>query len=152
MSNPVQSKILVLNNELNKINSSLQNIMIAIEKGIINSTTQSRMQELEQQKEEIEKQIIIENSKHYTEISEKEIKLYFKEALQLKPRLLVNCLIKTVKAYDDKIEVILNSPLKTGPELNQDLFFVISENMSILKPKHRILMVNIWIQYTKCNF
>ena len=119
--------------------------MIAIENGIINSTTQSRMQELERQKDEIDKQIIIESSKHYAEISEKEIRLFFKEALQLKPKLLVNCLIKTVKIYDDKIEIILNSPLKTGPETNRDLFFVISENMAILKPKHCIFMVNIWI-------
>lgn len=45
------------------------------------------------------------------------------QALQLEARLLIDCLVKEIILYDDKIEIKLNSPLPPAPlETNQRLF------------------------------
>lgn len=61
--------------------TTLENIMRAIEQGIINKTTNKRMQELEEQIEEIERMIIIEKSKTTIKITEEEIRKFYKKAL-----------------------------------------------------------------------
>ena len=128
-----QNTIILLKNELTKIKTSLNNVMKAIENGIINSTTQSRMQELEQQQKEIEEQIIIEQSQMDNKISENELRKYFKDVVKLKIEPLIEILIKEIISYNDKINIVFNTPIKTSPDNNQDLFFLYSE----ITPKNR---------------
>ena len=49
---------------------TLNNIMLAVEQGVVNKTTNNRMKELEQQIEDIERQILVERSKTSIKISE----------------------------------------------------------------------------------
>jgi len=55
----------------------LANVMKAVEAGVVNKTTQARMQELEEQQSEIEKQMFIEKNKMLTEIPEEKIRDYY---------------------------------------------------------------------------
>ena len=55
----------------------MANVMKAVEAGVVNKTTQARMQELEEQQSEIEKQMFIEKNKMLTEIPEEKIRDYY---------------------------------------------------------------------------
>lgn len=95
--------------------TTLNNIMSAIEMGVINKTTNTRMKELENQIEDIERQILIEKSKASIRISEEDIRKYYQDALKEKPLVLINYLIKEIKLYNDKAEFTFNTPLRTSP-------------------------------------
>ena len=72
------------------------------------------MKELEEQLERLEKEILIERNKAGIKITEEEIRKYYKEALIKEPLVLINYLIKEIKLYNDKVEIILNSPIKSS--------------------------------------
>lgn len=88
----------------------LDNIMKAIEQGVVNNTTNKRMTELEKKLEDIERQIIVEKSKTNFKITKEDILNYFNDALKLEPQLLINYLVKQVILYDDKMKIYFNSP------------------------------------------
>ena len=56
----------------------LNNIMSAIEQGIINNTTNKRMKVLESSIEELDKQILIEKSKTRIKLSREDIQEFYK--------------------------------------------------------------------------
>ena len=97
--------------------------MSAVEQGLMNNTTIKRMNELESKLAELEKSILIEQSKDILQITEEDIKEFYIKALKLEPQMLINYLVKEIKAFDDKIEITFNSPLRTGPN-NQGLSFL----------------------------
>lgn len=43
-------------------------------------------------------------------------------ALKLEPKLLIDYLIKEIRFYDDKIEIIFINPIKISPDKNQSFF------------------------------
>lgn len=103
-----------LQKELRQVETSLNNIVAAIERGVISNTTTKRLQELEKQQENLQRQILIEKSKTTVRITEKEIRAYFEQALSLEPQMLINYLVKQIILYDDKMEIIFNSPMQDG--------------------------------------
>ena len=96
--------------------------MKAIEQGIINYTTNKRMKELENQLEDIDRQILVEKSKTAFKISKQVIKEFYIKALKLEPKLLIDYAIKEIQVYEDKLEIIFNSPIKRSPDENQGFF------------------------------
>jgi hypothetical protein len=133
----IVNKLMTLQNEEIKANStlslllkqqtavetSLNNLVAAIERGIMSNTTNKRLQELEAQQLELERQILIEKSKTQIKLSEQEIRQYFENALRLEPQMLISYLIKEIKLYDDKIEIYYNNPTRIGPDDSQGFFF-----------------------------
>lgn len=103
---------------------SLSNIMQAVENGLMNNTTNKRMNELENKIAELEKEILIEKTKATTILTEENIKLFYKKALQLNAEKMINYLVNHIKIYDDKIEITLNSPLNKNSETNQGSFLL----------------------------
>ena len=102
--------------EQTRVQTALNNIITAIEQGVLNHTTSTRMNELETQLSEIEKQILIERSKSSQHLSRDEIMKYYLDGLRLESKLLIECLIKEIIVYDDKVVIKFNSPTKTSPE------------------------------------
>ena len=113
------SSISALIKDKTQLKTSLNNIMKAIEQGVINKTTNQRMTELESQIEEIETKILIEKTKTEVQISETEMREFYAKALRLEPALLINTLIEQIKVYDDKIEIKFASPLFENPDKSQ---------------------------------
>ena len=70
--------------------------------------------------------IEIEKAKDKVLLTEKEIRMYYKQALLENPNILINYLVKHIKLYNDKIEFTFNTPLKASPN-NQDLPFFITQ-------------------------
>ena len=104
---------------------ALSNIVSAIENGVYNKTTQKRMQELETQIESLQSQIIVEKNKTVVRITEKDIRNNFKQALTLKPDMLIESFVQKIELFDDKIIIILNSPIQKSPD--DDRGFLICE-------------------------
>lgn len=78
--------------EKKQTDKSLNNLVSAIEQGIISSTTNKRLRELENRQAELETKIIIEKNKSAVTLTEKDIRQYYKELLELKPQLLIETL------------------------------------------------------------
>ena len=99
-----------LNKEKIETQKILDNIMKAVEQGVVNNTTNKRMTDLEKKLEDIERQIIVEKSKTNFKLTKEDILNYFNEALKLEPQLLINYLVKQIILYDDKMQIYFNSP------------------------------------------
>ena len=99
-----------LNKEKIETQKILDNILKAVEQGVVNNTTNKRMTELEKKLEDIERQIIVEKSKTNFKLTKEDILNYFNDALKLEPQLLINYLVKQIILYDDKMQIYFNSP------------------------------------------
>lgn len=125
---------------------TLNNIMLAVEQGIVNKTTNKRMKDLEQQIEDLERQILVEKSKTTTKITEDEIRKYYTEALKQKPLLLIDMLIKQIKLFNDKVEITFNSPTIKSPE-NQGSFLTLKTKMKKIiqnKPQPKYVDIKVY--------
>lgn len=97
-----------LKSDLQKVNTSIANIMSAIEKGIITDTTKQRLEELEISKKELQEKVIIEQSKERYELTKEDIQNFFKYTMKQCPNMAFELFIRFVKVYDNKIEIGIN--------------------------------------------
>ena len=109
--------------EQKQTENALNNIVSAIERGIVSNATNKRLNELETRLEELERQIIVERSKESVKLTEKDIKDFYEKALKLEPLMLINYLIKEIVVYEDKIHIIYKSPLNVSPDESQGFSF-----------------------------
>lgn len=109
----------------NKIDleTSLENVMKAVEKGVVTNSTTKRIQELEVKIEELERKILIEQSKTVVTITRDEIAKFVTAALQLEPRLLISTLIREIVIFNDKIEIYYNYSNGKDPDESRDFSF-----------------------------
>lgn len=110
------SVIAAMEKEIRQTETAISNIMAAIESGVFTGSTARRLKELESRQEELERQILIERSKQAVKLKESDIRKYYEQALRSEPQMLINFLIKEIILYDDKIEIYLNSPIRTNPD------------------------------------
>ena len=115
------SELKMLKDQKNKVDLALNNVMAAIERGIITNTTNKRMRELEKEQEELERKIIIEQARSTVFVPRELIEEYYKKALRLEPQLLINYLVKEVRLYNDYIEIIYNVPIEKVPDESRGL-------------------------------
>lgn len=102
------TSLTALKRDLPKVNTSIANIMSAIEKGIITDTTKQRLQELENAKKDLQEKVIIEQSKERYELTKEDIQNFFKYTIKQCPNMAFEFFIRFVKVYDNKIEIGIN--------------------------------------------
>lgn len=112
-----QSVLQLLERDREEVTRSLANIMKAIEKGIFNETTKTRMDELEQRRSEIDDKIAIEQCKHQNRLTKEKVISYLTDPLRQAPRRLIRALIEKIIVFDDKIQIFFKYT-KTSPEDN----------------------------------
>lgn len=112
--NQSNSSLNSLKSNLQKTNTSISNIMIAIEKGIFTETTKQRLEELEQQKKDLQEKLVIEQSKQQYDLTKEDIQNYFKYTMKQCPDRAIELLIQKIKVYENKIEIHLNYSLNTN--------------------------------------
>ena len=100
-----QSILNLLISERAKIQKSLDNIMIAIEEGIITSTTKARMNELENAFSEINMKIAAEESKLDRTLKKEDVEKFIIDALASEPKAMIELLIDKIIIYEDRIEI-----------------------------------------------
>lgn len=125
----------MLISERAKIQKSLDNVMIAIEEGIVTSTTKTRMTELENSLAEINMRIAAEECKLERKITKEDVEAHIMDALASEPRILVEFLIDKIILYEDKIEIFYkyinnNNPDEPTMEVHRD-FFLCNQEIKI---------------------
>lgn len=110
------SIINVLTKQKRQVDTALNNLVCAVERGIISNTTNKRLQELENQQAELEKQILIERSKQAVQLKESDIREFYTNYLKLEPKALINYFVKEVRLFDDRVQIIFNSPIRISPD------------------------------------
>ena len=131
-NNPILTS---LEREKRSVDCSIENVMKAIEQGVITQTTTSRLRELEEKRDTLSRQIIIEQSKKLKMLTEEEVRAYYMRYIKQSPPILIEHLIQKIVLYKDKIEIYYNNPLKNRPEETQDGSFCIGETTVSIKQK-----------------
>lgn len=137
------SVINILVAERDKIRKALDNMLSAVEQGIITSSTKQRIEELEAALEVADGKIVVERSKSKVQITPDDIKKFILKALKKEPRLMIKMLVKEVILYDDKVEVYYNCIDKKKPDdLDHQAFCVYRQDCDI-DPKNFGLYRNV---------
>ena len=117
------SFIVMLNQQRADAKKALNNIMKAIEAGIINETTKDRMNELENQIHSLDEKIKLEEFREKTKLTKVDILKYLSEAIKQEPRMIINTLIQKIELYDDKMIIYYNYIDKNkNPNDNSDFY------------------------------
>jgi hypothetical protein len=111
-----------LKRDLQKTNTSISNLLSAIEKGIFTTTTKQRLEELEEQKKDLSEKVLIEECKQTFEVSKEDIKNYFQSVMKDCPTSAVKQLIRAIRVYNNKIEIELNSSNTTDEKTIKKVF------------------------------
>ena len=98
----------ILEREKKETQRPIDKIMDAMEKGIITSSTKSRLTKLEARLDEVETKIITENAKEKVRMKREDIIRYIKGAIKKNPKQMIRELVKKVILYDDKIQIYYN--------------------------------------------
>jgi DNA invertase Pin-like site-specific DNA recombinase len=122
----------ILEAERDKIRKALDNMLNAVEQGIITNSTKQRIEELEAALEVAEGKILVEKSKDKVQITPTDIKRFIMKALKKDPRLMIKLLVKEIILYDDKVEVYYNCIDKKRPDdLDHQAFCIYREDCNI---------------------
>ena len=117
------TKIKSLEKDLRNTEMSLNNLVAALERGVISNTTNKRIHELETRMAELEETISIEKCKTVICLNETQIKTFYEKALKQEAQALIGTLIKEIIVFDDKIEIFLNTPIRKDPDESRDFSF-----------------------------
>ena len=134
--------------EKTETQNTLNNIMKAVEQGVVNNTTNKRMIELENKLEDIERQIIVEKSKTNFKLTKEDIVTYLNDALKLEPQLLINYIVNQIILFDDKMQIFFNSPtIKTANENKTPFSTKIYKLPHIIQNKPQPEMIDILVEF-----
>lgn len=111
--NSVLNLLLVRKTE---IETSISNLMTAIEQGIITSTTKTRLEMLEKEQLDLDNKILIEKNKDRIQLSKDEIIKFITVSLKKEPQYMLDLLVKEVVLYNDKVEIVYNYTSRTIPD------------------------------------
>ena len=111
-----QSILNLLEAERNELQKSLNNMLDAVEKGIITSSTKQRIEELENKLEDIDTKVLLEKSRTKVLLTPKEVVSYIKTALKKEPKILIKMLIREIILYDDHIEIYYKHTDRQNPD------------------------------------
>jgi len=121
--------------------------MSAVEQGVVNKITNNRMKELEQQIEDIERQILVEQSNTSIKISEEDIRRFYIESLKLEPLLLIDALIKQIKLYNDKVEITFNTPTLQSPNDKGSFLMLKNKMKKIIQNKPQLAFIDMSVKF-----
>lgn len=100
--------IALLEKEQEEIKTSINNLVNCLEKGIVTTSTQNRLIELENKLAMIDTKIAIQKSKQKIQITKDDIIKFLRTSLKKEPQLMLRILIREIILYDDKIEIYYN--------------------------------------------
>ena len=106
----------ILECERHDLQKSLENMLKAMEQGIITASTKQRIEELEGKIETVDGKIVFEQSKSKMQLTKTDIKRFLNKALRKEPRQMIRLLVKKIVLFDDKIEIYYNYIDKKKPD------------------------------------
>ena len=122
-NNKEKTTLKLLVKERKQTQTALDNIVKAIERGIMSDSTNRRLNELEQQARELDEKIAVERNKVAFLLTEDDMRRYYLTALRQEPQLLISTLVKEILLYDDKMLITYNTPLYEGSDDDRGFSF-----------------------------
>ena len=119
---------------------AINNIVANMERGIVAKATSNRLCELETRQEELERLILIEQSKQTVKITETQIRTFYEQALKYEPQMHINYIVIEIIMYDDRIDIIYNSPIIESPDDENRQGFVF--NMKSVRLDKRLILIH----------
>ena len=110
------STLAILYSEQQEVQKSIDNLMKAIEQGIVTNSTMKRLNELEERLDEIKGKAHAEESKYRLRMSRAEIIKFINKAMREEPSQMIRMLVKRIVLYDDKIEIQYNTTERIRPD------------------------------------
>lgn len=145
----------LLTTDYAEVQRSINNILNAIEKGIITSSTKDRLEQLELRRDELSNHIALEKSKNKLKLSKEDIINYLQKAMRKEPKPMIDYLIKEIILYNDKVEIYYNYTNKEKPDGNDDhqafSFYTCKKDYNLLqydfenKPKKSIFEIHLFV-------
>jgi len=111
-----QSILRLLEAERNELQKSLNNMLDAVEKGIITSSTKQRIEDLENKLEDIDTKVLLEKSRTKVLLTPKEVVNYIKTALKKEPKILIKMLVREIVLFDNRIEIYYKHTDRQKPD------------------------------------
>lgn len=140
------SKVAALQREQREIETAIDNTMKAIAQGVITKSTAQYLKNYEERQEEIAKLIAVEQSKEAVIVTEKQIRKFYAEALKLEPQMLVNYLIKEIVLFDNRADIIYNSPIKTTDSPDDESRQGFSFYSKAVRVGHKAMIVTLYVK------
>ena len=116
----------MLEKEKKEIETSINNLLSAIEQGIITTSTKARINELELMINTVNNEIEYEKLKLSKKITKDDISTYIKKALKQSAFYMIKFLIDKVVYYNDKIKIYYNVTNKKTPDDDSQAFLFCS--------------------------
>ena len=104
------------------VQMAIDNLVSAVERGIISNSTNKRLHDLEEQQEKLAQQVLIEQNKTTSKLTRKDIEKYYDAALKHEPQLIVRYLIDHIVLYDDRVQIYFTSPLNGSPDESRGFY------------------------------
>lgn len=102
------SVINILEQERRELTKAIDNILLAIEKGIITNSTKQRLNELEDKLNTVKCKIAVEENETKFILTKQDIIKFLRKAVKNEPKQMLKLLIKKIILYDDKVEIYFN--------------------------------------------
>lgn len=119
----------ILTKQKEDLQKSIDNILKAIEQGIVTNSTKERLEMLEEQKSVVEIRIVAEKARGQLQIQKSDILRYIKAAIKKEPLPMVTLLVKKVKLFNDRIEIYYNyTDIKRPDDDHQAFSFYTTTN------------------------
>lgn len=110
------STLAILHKEQTDTTRAIENMVRAMEQGIVTSTTKTRLQELESRLDELKAKIRVEDSKARLKLTKPEILKFINKAIRKEPAQMIRLLVKKIILFDDKIEIYYNMSERNRPD------------------------------------
>ena len=104
----VNETLIMLYKEKEECEAATDNLMKAIEQGIVTKTTKQRLEELESRLDELNAKIKIEDAKAEIKLTKPDITKFINKAIRKEPAQIIKLLVKEAVLFEDRIEVYYN--------------------------------------------
>lgn len=101
------SDLRIAEKELKRVETSLSNLIAAVENGFFSETTNERLKELESRKAELKETIAKERVKEITPLTQKQVVDYLTYAITQPSQNLINLLVRKVIVRENAVDVYL---------------------------------------------
>lgn len=136
------STLSLLSKELDKVENSISNVLSAIDKGIITSSTKTHLEELENKKKEISEQIAIEATKERMKLTREDVVKYMKTAITKSPKQMIDLVVKNIILYNDKLEIFFKYNRKQEESNEKTIVYSSQQDITVGIP-HKNIEIDI---------
>ena len=114
---------IALTKAIRQTESSINNMLTAIEQGGTSPSAMSRVRELEAKRDDLQKQLVLEKAKADFKIPKADIIRFIKDGLEKEPVALVEHFIKEIALFEDKAVICFKTPAPINPDESRGFSF-----------------------------